>query len=365
MNRPRRVVAALMCAALGAHAAAAVVDATPDDYRARLAGLHAGDELRLAPGDYLDGLPVHGLAGSAERPIVISGPAGPERARFPARTGHNTVSVVDAAHVEIRNLDLDGRDLPVDGVKCEGHARFAHHVTLQGLRILRHGHSQQTVGISSKCPAWGWVIRANLIVGAGTGIYLGNSDGSDPFIAGLIEGNVIADSTGYNLQIKHQQPRPVLEGMPREPAVTVIRNNAFIKVAAQRADALARPSVLVGHWPLAGAGAHDRYLIEGNFFYGNPAPLQALFQGEGNLELRHNLFIAPEGDAIRIQPHNDVPREVLVEGNTVRARDAGIVLQRGPGPDAWHQRVRDNVVTAARPVSVGFREGNVLEVRSD
>lgn len=64
---------------------------------------------------------------------------------------------------------LDGRDLPVDAVKAEGHADWAHHITLENLliRVRGHGNNQQTVGISTKCPAWGWVIRDNEIIGAG------------------------------------------------------------------------------------------------------------------------------------------------------------------------------------------------------
>lgn len=279
---------------------------------------------------------------------------------FLARAGSNTVSIVDAAHLVIRDLTLDGRGIAVDAVKCEGHAAFAHHITLQNLRIEGYGATQQTVGISTKCPAWGWVIRGNQIRGAGTGMYLGNSDGSDPFIGGLIEDNLVTDSVGYNLQIKHQARRPVLPGMPTDPRETVIRRNVFLKLAPPREGAAPRPSVLVGHWPLSGPGANDRYLIEHNVFHGNPN--ESLFQGEGNIELRGNTFLAPDGDAIRIQPHNDVPREVLVEDNVVRARKAGIVLVPGEASAAYRQVVRHNAVVAAEPVSAGFAAGNAVEI---
>src|SRR4030095_13069256 len=105
----------------------------------------------------------------------------------------NTVSIVDSHHVVLSDLELDGRDLPVDAVKAEGHARFAHHIPLENLVIRRHGNNQQNVGISTKCPAWNWVIRGNTIIGAGTGMYLGGSDGSAPFVAGIIEGNLVVD----------------------------------------------------------------------------------------------------------------------------------------------------------------------------
>jgi len=329
-------------------APAAILQATPADYRQQLARLQPGDELRLSAGEYDNGLPLHRLVGIAQRPIVIAGPAHGAPAVFVARAASNTVSILDSAHIEVRNLVLDGRGLPVDAVKCEGHAAYAHHITLESLRIDGHGANQQTVGISTKCPAWNWVIRNNLIRGAGTGIYLGDSDGTDPFVAGLIEGNHVEDSIGYNLQIKHQAARPALPGMPAGRSKTIIRDNLFVKTAPPRADAMPRPNVLVGHWPLSGPGSDDRYLIHDNFFYGNPAGSQALFQGEGNFELRHNLFVAPWGDAIRIQPHNDVPREIRVIGNTVWARGAGIVLMPGPGSSRYRQVVMDNVVNEGR-----------------
>ena len=51
-----------------------------------------------------------------------------------------------------------------------------HHVTIENLNIVNYGADQQVVGISTKGPAWNWTIRGNRIVGAGTGMYLGNSD---------------------------------------------------------------------------------------------------------------------------------------------------------------------------------------------
>ena len=63
-------------------------------------------------------------------------------------------------------------------------------------------------GVSTRTPTWGWMIRHNVITGAGTGIYLGNSDGSDPFVGGLIEDNLVQDPIGYCMEIKYQLGRP-------------------------------------------------------------------------------------------------------------------------------------------------------------
>lgn len=328
----------------------------PDTYLARLKVLEPGAHLLLTPGEYKDGLPIRYLRGSAQTPITISGPDTEPRAVFVARPGHNTISIVNSSYVIVRNLDLDGRNLRVNGVKCEGYADWAHHITLDGLRIRGHGNNQQTVAISTKCPAWGWVIRNNVIQGAGTGLYFGNSDGQAPFIAGLIERNLIVDTLGYNLQIKHQQPRPTLPEMPDGSNATIIRDNVFSK-AHGGFEGMARPNMLVGHWPLSGPGANDQYFIYGNFFYQNRH--ESLFQGEGNIALYNNLFVNHFGDAIRIQPHNETTRKISVFCNTVIAEGTGITLVRRVYDPVYPQFVAANIIFAKSPMKGTSTEGNL------
>ena len=345
-----RIFLAAVCIAASELGAAAVHQASPETYRALLARLHAGDTLVLAAGEYRDGLPVHRLSGAPDEPIIISGPERGPPATFFARPGHNTVSIVDSHHLLIRNLVLEGNNIAVDAVKAERQSRAAHHVTLEKLTIRGHGNSQQIVGISTKCPAWNWVIREVTIVGAGTGMYLGDSDGSAPFVAGLIERNLVVDSIGYNLQIKHQALRPDIPGMPTGRSMTILRHNVFAKPNAGLA-ASARPNVLVGHFPREGRGAEDEYAIYGNFFYQNRN--EALFQGEGNVALYGNLFVNAHGDAVRIQPHNDIPRRVMVAHNTVLARGAGIVVAQRPDAPRFRQDVIANAVFAGTPLAGG------------
>lgn len=337
-------------------AQAADYRAGPQDYRAHLARLQAGDRLLLEPGDYERGLPLRDLAGEPGRPIVIEGPASGPPARFLARPGANTVSLVDVRHLVLRNLELDGRHLPVDAVKAEGHSRYAHFVTLENLYIHDHDASQQNVGISSKCPAFGWVVRGNRIERVGTGMYLGDSDGSDPFVGGLIEYNLIAHTLGYNLQIKHQRPRPDMGELPDYGGGTVIRHNVLSKAQGGSQGALARPNLLLGHPPPSGWGQDDRYLVYGNFFYENPH--ESLFQGEGNIALYDNLLVTRGPDAIRIQPHHDQPRDVRLLYNTVLAAGNGITVLAGTD-NAFEQIVAGNAVFAARPIQGGVQRGNL------
>jgi hypothetical protein len=194
------------------------------------------------------------------------------------------------------------------------------------------------------------------IVGAGTGMYLGDSDGSAPFVGGLIERNLIVDTIGYNLQIKHQAPRPDLPGIPEGRSMTIIRHNVFAKPTAGLASS-ARPNVLVGHFPREGKGVEDDYSIYGNFFYQNRQ--EALFQGEGNVALYDNLFVNAYGDAVRIQPHNDTPRRVTVAFNTVLARGAGIVVAQKPDAPRYRQDVFANAVFAGVPLAGAQGSRNV------
>ena len=335
--------------------------AGPENYIAALRGLQPGDTLKLRGGVYHDTLPIHHLHGTANAPIVIEGASNGTATVLRARPGRNTVSLLNAAYIVIRDLTIDGSGLGMDGVKAEGHGDYAHHITLERLNIYRLGGGQQTVGISSKCPAWAWVIRGNTIVGAGTGMYLGGSAGSAPFVDGLIESNVVVDTLGYNLQIKHQVDRRAIPRLPRTPAQTVIRYNTFAKGHNSSGPPLARPNVLLGHFPRSGPGSDDRYLVYGNFFYQNPT--ERLLQAEGNVAVYDNLFVNTVGDGIAIQPHNDIPRRIWIFHNTVLARGGGILLNAAP--DTEVQEVVSNVVFAADPLTGGHQRSNVAGSQSE
>ena len=59
--------------------------ANPDNYLAKLKILKPGSHLRLAPGEYKEGLPIQYLQGTAQAPITISGPDSGPRPVFVAR----------------------------------------------------------------------------------------------------------------------------------------------------------------------------------------------------------------------------------------------------------------------------------------
>jgi hypothetical protein len=115
--------------------------------------------------------------------------------------------------------------------------------------------------------------------------------------------------------------------------------------------------VLVGHFPREGRGAEDNYAVYGNFFYQNRH--EALFQGEGNVALYANVFVNEHGDGVRIQPHNDVPRRIVIAFNTVLARDAGIVVTPKEGVPLLQQEVFANAVFAGVPFATDQESRNV------
>ena len=328
-----------------AQSGAATFSADPATYRSVVRDLRPGDRLRLKPGLYRRGLPLIDLHGAPGQPIEISGPHDGS-AVFLGRANHNTVELRRASHLVLRNLTLDGRNTPfIDAVKAQD---VTHHITLEDLEIRNHAAHQQNVAISTKAPAWDWVIRNNRIRNVGTGLYLGDSDGSAPFVRGLIEHNLIAGTIGYGLQIKHQRPRPAIAGMPQGTSSTIIRHNVISKAdQPQHGFQGPRPNLLVGHLPPSGPGMEDLYEIYGNLLYQNRTG-EVLFQGEGNIAFHHNLLVNNLGDGILIRPHNDRPRRIAVFHNTVVARSLGIAV-RGADP-AFEQWVVGNAVFADRPI---------------
>lgn len=337
----------------------------------KLSQLVPGDTLLLAAGDYgVDaqgndtgnppGLPIFGLNGTASAPIVISGPATGARPRLLARDGTNTIRFNNASHIVVRRLEVDGRGRDGFGVATQGPT---HDITIEDNYFHGLGADQSIVAISTTGqPTWNWIIRGNLIVGAGTGMYLGNSNGDSPFVAGLIEHNVIRDTIGYNVQIKHQVVwASVPSGMPTGKTTTIIRHNVFSKSGNSSTGNLARPNLLVGDAPPSGPGSSNAFAIYGNFFYQNPT--ESLFQGEGNVAFYDNVMVA-EDAAVRIQTHNGMVRDVRIFHNTVVSSGVGIVVSGGAA--GYSQRVLANAVFAAStPLSVSGTNASATQNVTD
>jgi hypothetical protein len=152
-------------------------------------------------------------------------------------------------------------------------------------------------------------------------MYLGNSDGTDPFIGGLIENNLIEDPIGYCMEIKWQQPRPSVTGMPDGPSSTIIRHNVFIKNDQPSPDG-DRPNLLVGGFPDSGSGSTDLYEIYGNLFFHNPR--EALVQASGRVAIHDNVFVDSPVAALVLVDHDLPLRLAHVYNNTIYSANVGI-----------------------------------------
>ena len=330
----------------------ATIPADPSNYKTQLGLLQPGDRLELAGGNYPDGLQITGINGTPTDWIIITGPSSGTPATFLGDPGQarNTVEITDSSYVGIEYLTIDGQNISgVFGISAKGgSANTTHHIRIKNCILVRHsagGTSQQTVGISTKCPTYAWTIQSNIISDAGTGMYLGNSDGSDPFIGGQIIGNLIEDPLGYCMQIKHQSVRPVGIGLPVTDQKTIIRDNVFIKSDRASPDG-DRPNLLLGHFPVSGDGVNDFYEVYGNFFYHNPR--ENLMQAEGRVIIHDNIFVDTVGTALMIQNHNDVVKIAYVYHNTIYSANQGIRFGSAATID---DAVAGNAVFADQPIS--------------
>ncbi len=354
MQTQPRLLLALLGALLvaPASAAAGTKTADPSTYTTALSTLKPGDTLQLAAGTYTSGLNLTGLNGTAAAWITISGPASGAPAVFEGRSCCNTVELKSSSYVAVKSITLDGKNL--DGVFAvsakDNLSNLVHHITIEGCTIVNHGASQQTVGISTKTPTWGWIIRRNTIVGAGTGLYLGNSTGDSPFIGGLIENNLVMNPVGYCLQVKWQKPRPTVAGMPTTPQTTIIRHNVFIKNDAPSPDG-DRPNLLVGGFPDSGPGVDDRYEIYGNLFLHNPR--EVLLQASGRVSIHDNLFVDGAKAAVLLQNHDLPLKQAHVYTNTIYDTAVGVSLgSAAPQGSA----LVGNLIFSPSPVSGTFTD---------
>jgi nitrous oxidase accessory protein NosD len=370
MTRPILRVAGLagilsLSALCAADVQAATITANPSNYQSLINGLKPGDTLNLAAGTY-PRLLLSSINGAPSALITIQGPASGAPAVItvdPANPGCcNVVQLDTVSYVAIRNLRVDSAlNEAIDGINARG---TTHDILVENCTLVGQGASQGTIGISTKGTAWNWTIRGNTIVGAGTGMYLGNSAGNFPFINGLIEGNLIQDTIGYNTEIKWQLPYALPAGLDANPHRTIVRNNVWIKTKSQGSFGIdpalidgPRPNLLVGGFPDSGPGSSDLYEIYGNFFYQN-ADGEALFQGSGRLALHDNIFVGGTFKAVALQNHDLPLRLAYVYNNTIYGNVTGISLVNGGS--LADSLVTGNLVFAPTGISAPVAKDNIV-----
>lgn len=306
----------------------------PDNYRQLLTTLLPGDTLILAAGVYERGLPISDCQGTPEAWITITGPeSGVAEIRQTQRA--NCVELRQCSYVALKRLSILGggpAGIPgLFGISAQGGLKnTVHHILIEDCLISDWNTSQQAVGISTKIPTHDWIIRRNIIRNCGTGLYLGNSNGEDPFVRGVIEYNLVENPVGYCMEIKFQRRRPDLPGMPSGSCRTLIRHNVFIKNDAPSPDG-DRPNLLVGGIPDSGPGSEDLYEIYGNFFWNNPR--ESLLQASGRVSIHDNVFIdCPSSGhaAITLRDHDLPLRLAHVYNNTIVSSARGVRIASVP-----------------------------------
>ena len=174
-------------------------------------------------------------------------PANRRHLRTGSGRGSNVRRAPRAQHREHRRLAAPGDSQPRARRRQParrrgqggGPIRFAHHITLENLVIRGHGNNQQTVGISTKCPAWNWVIRGNTIVGAGTGCtWATPTERAVRRRADRAQPDRRFDRIQPADQASARAARP--PGMPAGRSITIIRHNVFAKPNARRRERAAQ-----------------------------------------------------------------------------------------------------------------------------
>lgn len=359
MGKVDRVLVALLLAA--ASARPETFRADPSNYQAVVDALQPGDIVELEAGEYPDGLDVYGRNGTPDAWIVIRGPASGPQPVFlgDPSVSRDTIQIQGSSYVALENLTCDGRDVDgVFGVNTKGGT--IHHIRVENCTFVGYGAHQQSVAISTKTTTWGWIVRRNRILGAGTGMYFGNSDGSDPFVAGVIEHNYVEDPEGYCLQVKHQNSRPAIAGLPTTPQRTVIRHNVFVKGDRPSGDG-DRPNVLVDGFPDSGDGSQDLYEIYGNLFVHNPR--EALLQVSGRVAVHDNIFVDCAYEGIFATHHNKPLKTAHVYNNTFYGTQRAVVFN---SPAQEDDRIVGNLAfTRSEAFAGSFRVANAADNLSD
>ena len=160
---------------------------------------------------------------------------------------------------------------------------------------------------------------------------------------GIIEHNLVKNTIGYNIQIKHQNV-----GSRNIPGMTfngktIIRHNVLSKESNASAGGNARPNLLLGNFPASGDGSEDVYEVYGNFIWQNPN--ESLFQGSGHIAFYDNICVnTAGGNGVTFQEHNSFkPRRIQVFHNTILS-DENWCIRLSDTDDAYQKFVTGNAV---------------------
>src|ERR1017187_2166620 len=108
--KPKLNILLLLLAAFQIHVQAIVINGNTVNYQTLANGLLAGDTLVLAAGNYpaTAGLQLANLAGTALKPIVITGAGNTTVFPGDPTQNVNTIEITNCAYLVIENLEING-----------------------------------------------------------------------------------------------------------------------------------------------------------------------------------------------------------------------------------------------------------------
>lgn len=323
--------------------------ANPDNYVDILASLQAGDTLKLAAGNYNEGLDLVDLNGHDQAWFRIEGPLEGSPAVILSLATQSSIRIKNCSYVQLFGLTLQGEaGRSHHAIELTEDADYAHHILIEELHITGFNQTADQAAIITEATAWDWIIRRNHIEDVGTGLQLGNGDESSPFIRGTIEQNAILQPLAYAISIGAQSKRPSTTGVPQQSATTFIRHNVLSKSHLSRMNVTARPLLRLESQATSGFAERDDYQVYGNVFYENVFPGQALLLAEGNLRVHNNILVNALGTAIEVRSLTASVRELDIFNNTIIAKDYGIKIE--DVTLAFEQTVVGNAIFANTPI---------------
>lgn len=250
--------------------------------RDRLSSARPGVTIRLAPGNYGNGIRVENLNGSKARPIVIAGASGRDRPLFSG--GNQAIHFADCNYITLRNIKVSG--CSGNGINADDGGSFAtpsrgmvfENVTIENIGPTGNRDGLKLSGLDNfivrNCRISGWGGSAIDMVGCHDGI---------------IEGCQILGKQGFS-QATGIQAKGGSENV-------LIRQN-FFKNAGGRAVNIGGSTGLQYFRP--GLRDYEAKAIEiaGNHFVGSMAPIA--YVTSINCRVRHNTIINPEKWVMRI-----------------------------------------------------------------
>jgi len=323
--------------------------ANPDNYLSILTALQAGDTIKLAAGNYLNGLDLSEMNGNDQAWFRIEGPSNGPGAIFTTLSDRSTIIFKNSSFVQVSGIEILGNPSSAHhAIELTEDADYAHHIVLEELHIHGFTRESRNAAIITSAPAWDWIIRLNTIEDVGTGLQLGNNRTPSQFIRGTIEQNAILQPLSYAIFIAAQSERPDVMGVPRQRTITFVRHNVLSKASPARTNITGRPLLQLESQPTTGFAENDDYQVYGNFFFENAFRGQALLLGEGNLRVHNNIFVNSKGNALEFRQLTNPVRELDVFNNTIISGSVGIKIE--DVDQAFEQRVIGNAVFATEAI---------------